>query len=116
MFRYFPNFPALSKETLDIEYHVCIDKYRHSSAAVTPVKYECDSTNLTVTFARSKMLLTEKLTNRAVVTPPLYFKHCIDFYLDKCLTLEYFSSASPIWNAKDNRSRYCPMSLVLRKA
>ena len=40
-----------------------------SAAAVTLVKYECDSRNLTCTFARSKILLTEKLTNGALVTP-----------------------------------------------
>ena len=37
--------------------------------AMTPVKYECDSGNLTGTFARSKILLTEKLANGALVTP-----------------------------------------------
>ena len=42
---------------------------RRSSAAVTPVKYECDSGNLTGTFAKSKILLTEKLANGALVTP-----------------------------------------------
>ena len=42
---------------------------RRSSAAVTPVKYGCDSKNLTCTFAMSKKLLTEKLTNGALVTP-----------------------------------------------
>ena len=36
---------------------------------MTPVKYECDSRNLTGTFARSKILLTEKLANGALVTP-----------------------------------------------
>ena len=40
-----------------------------SSAAVTPVKFECDANNLTGTFARSIILLTEKLTNGALVTP-----------------------------------------------
>ena len=45
------------------------DRCRHSSAAATPVKYECDANNLTGTFARSKILLTEKLTNGALVTP-----------------------------------------------
>ena len=35
---------------------------------VIPVKYECDSKNLTVTFARSKILLTDKSTNGALVT------------------------------------------------
>ena len=42
---------------------------RHSLAAVTPVKYECHSKNLTGTFARSNILLTEKLTKGALVTP-----------------------------------------------
>ena len=45
------------------------DRCRRSSAAGTPVKYECDSRNLTCIFARSIILLTEKLTNRALVTP-----------------------------------------------
>ena len=36
---------------------------------MTPVKYECDSGNLTGTFAKSKILLTEKLANGALVTP-----------------------------------------------
>ena len=38
---------------------------------MTPVKYECDTNNLTGTSARSKILLTEKLTNGALVTPTL---------------------------------------------
>ena len=33
------------------------------------VKYESDSKNITGTFATSKILLTEKLTNGALVTP-----------------------------------------------
>ena len=45
------------------------DRCRHSSAAVAPVKYKCDSNNLRGTFARTKILLTEKLTNGASVTP-----------------------------------------------
>ena len=45
------------------------DRCRRSSAAVTPVKYECDANNLTGTFERSEILLTEKLTNGALVTP-----------------------------------------------
>ena len=36
------------------------DRCRRSSAAVTPVKYKCDSRNLRGTFARSKILLMEK--------------------------------------------------------
>ena len=49
------------------------DRCCRSSAAVTPVKYECDTNNLTGTSARSKILLTEKLANGALVTPPLIF-------------------------------------------
>ena len=45
------------------------DRCHRSSAAVTPVKYESDANNLTGTFARSKILFTEKLTNGALVTP-----------------------------------------------
>ena len=45
------------------------ERCRCSSAAVTPVKYECDANNPTGTFARSKILLTEKLTNGALVPP-----------------------------------------------
>ena len=40
-----------------------------SSAVVTPAKYGCDQKNLIDTFARSKILLTEKLANGALVTP-----------------------------------------------
>ena len=53
------------------------DRCRRSSAAVAPVKYKCDSNNLRATFARSKNLLTEKLTNGALVTPtpgPVYIR------------------------------------------
>ena len=36
---------------------------------MAPVKYKCDSNNLRGIFDRSKILLTEKLTNGALVTP-----------------------------------------------
>ena len=42
-----------------------------SLAMVTFVKYECDLKNITSTFARSKIYLTEKLMNGALVTPTL---------------------------------------------
>ena len=45
------------------------DRCCRSSAAMTAVKYECDANNLTGTFVRSNILLTEKLTNEALVTP-----------------------------------------------
>ena len=38
------------------------DRCCRSSAAVTPVKYECDANNLTGSLTESKILLTEKLT------------------------------------------------------
>ena len=40
-----------------------------SSTAATPVKYKCDSRNLTDTFARSKIVLVEELANGTLVTP-----------------------------------------------
>ena len=50
------------------------DRCRRSSAVVAPAKYKCDSNNLKGAFARSKILLTEKLTNRASVTPtPVFY-------------------------------------------
>ena len=45
------------------------DRCRRSSAVVTSVKYECDSRNITGSFARSKIALTEKLTSGALVPP-----------------------------------------------
>ena len=45
------------------------DRCRRSSAAVASVKYKCDSNNLRGSFGRSKILLTEKLTNGTLVTP-----------------------------------------------
>ena len=54
---------------LAIGYHVLFDGCRRSSATALPVKYEWDSKNVIGTFARSKNVLTEKLTNGALVTP-----------------------------------------------
>ena len=48
-------------------FHRC----RRNSAAGAPVKYKCDLNTLRGTFARSKILQTEKLTNGALVLPPL---------------------------------------------
>ena len=62
---YFLNFSASSKYTLAIECHIYIDRWHYSS----DVKYKCDSNNLTGTFVRTKILLIEKLINRALVTP-----------------------------------------------
>ena len=45
------------------------DRCRRSSDATTPVKYECDSKNMIGTFARSKILFTDKLTNGSLVPP-----------------------------------------------
>ena len=71
-FRYFPNFSASPKYMLAIVNLYITFKFDwccRSSAAVTPVKYECDANNLTGTLTASKILLTEKLTNGALVTP-----------------------------------------------
>ena len=47
------------------------DRCRPCSAAVIPDKYKCDSNNLRSTFARSKLLLPEKLTCGVLEPPPL---------------------------------------------
>ena len=60
------------------------DRCRRSSAAVAPVKNKCDSNNLRGTFSRTKILLTDKLTNRALVTPILYH-----LMLRACLILQF---------------------------
>ena len=44
------------------------DRCHRSCSAVTSAKYKCDWRNLSGTFTRSKFLLTEKLTNGALVT------------------------------------------------
>ena len=68
----FQSFQILALISSHIDWTICAGSASSkllSSAVVTPVKYECGWNNLTCTFARSKILLTEKLTNRALVTP-----------------------------------------------
>ena len=68
-FRYFPNFSALSNSRKLLNSTFIFGRCRHSWAAVTPVKYECDSNNLTCTFEISNISVTEKLMHGALVTP-----------------------------------------------
>ena len=68
-FRYFPNFQNRQNTCQLLNITFIFGRCRRSSAAVTSVKYECGWNNLTCTFARSKILLKEKLTNGALVTP-----------------------------------------------
>ena len=65
---FFSDFSTLPKHT-NITF--IFDRCCCSSAVVTPVKYECGSKNIKGTFARWKILLMEKLPNRALVTPTL---------------------------------------------
>ena len=65
---YFPNFAALWNHTLAIEYHVYIWQVSTQLSCGDTVNYECDSKNRTCTFARSKILLAENLTNGVLVT------------------------------------------------
>ena len=70
-----------------------LDRCRRSSAAVAHVKYKCDLNNLKDSFARSKILLTEKLTNRALVTrTPGWHKAIISITAD---FLEIIHSKQP---------------------
>ena len=75
-FRYFPNFSALSNTHYLLKITFIFDKCRSSSATVAPVKYKCESNDLRDTFARSKTLLTETLTNGALVTPQPWYNQC----------------------------------------
>ena len=72
------------------------DRCHRRWAAETPHKYERDRKSLTYTFAKSKFPITEKLTNRALVTPtPGSLCHqtisnhdtCIEYavYISSCL-------------------------------
>ena len=91
------------------------DRCHRSSAVVTPVKYKCDSDNLRATFARTKILLKEKITNGALVTPTpgvppmttkltswrlIVFREVTDAarpgvgWLNQFLTIHYFSNFS----------------------
>ena len=65
LFRYFPQIFSIVKT------HVCYWISRLYLAGVTAaqLKYKCDSNDSRGIFAGSKILLTEKLTNRALVTP-----------------------------------------------
>ena len=88
-FLYFSNFSALSKTLPLLDITFIFDRCRCSSAAVVPVKYKSDSNNLTGTFARSKILLTEKFTKIVLVTP--YFP-----LQGKCKSMSHYTS-SVIW-------------------
>ena len=68
-FRYFPKFSALSNTRYLLSITSIFHRCHRSSTAVAHVKYEYDSSNLRGTFMRSKILLMEKSTNGALVTP-----------------------------------------------
>ena len=70
-FRYFPNFSKLSKCFL-WNVTLIFSRYRCNLAAVTSVKYGFELKILTCAFAhRSKIFLTEKSMNGALVTPTI---------------------------------------------
>ena len=56
---------------------ICV---RRPRAAVAPVKYKCDSSYIRCTCARSKILLMEKLTNGALVTPTPDLLMCLTLF------------------------------------
>ena len=70
-FHYFLIFQYHQNTCLLLNIAYIFDRCHHSSAVVTPAIYEWDSKYVTRTFARSKSLLMEKLTNRALVNPTL---------------------------------------------
>ena len=68
-FCYFPNFSASLKYMVAMEYNVNIWHVspQHSCGDTCQIWMWCEESNRY--FARSKILLMEKLTNRALVTP-----------------------------------------------
>ena len=63
------RFSPLPKHWLPLEYHIHIWQVLPQLSCGDTCQYECDANNLTGTFAGSKIVLTEKLTNGALVTP-----------------------------------------------
>ena len=85
------SFPLFSRFVNNFKKLVIMfisDRCHHSSATVTPVKYEIDSKNLRGIFGKWKINLTEKFTNRALVTstpgplcPAAYVNDIIHYFL-----------------------------------
>ena len=73
-FRYFPNFQHNQNTCYLLNTTFIFDRCHRSKAAATPVKYECDSRNLTGNFAQSNISITEKFTNGASVTPSVVIR------------------------------------------
>ena len=65
----FRNFQHCQNTCYLMNITFIFDRCHRSSAAVAPVKYECDSNNLRSTFEWWKFFLMEKLMNGALVTP-----------------------------------------------
>ena len=72
-FRYIPNFSVSQKHALAIEYHVYICQVSPQLSCGDTCHIWMWSKDDIDTFARSKILLTEKLANGAWVTPHLVF-------------------------------------------
>ena len=68
-FRYFPIFHNDQNTGYLYDIAFKFDRRPRSWVAETPDKYESDWKYLNYTFAVSKSPLTDKLTNRALVTP-----------------------------------------------
>ena len=65
------------------------DRFGHSSASVASVEYKCDSNNLRGTFCKIEILLTEKLTNGAMVTPTPVSTEIFGLILGWCGSVVY---------------------------
>ena len=79
-----------------------------------PVKYECDSRNLTCTFARLKVLLMEKLTNGALVPPTprsIGASHTCLVIVNRLLMLAVGPLASYIMACSMHKSQFLPQYL-----
>ena len=79
-FHYFPSISVLSKHLWNIAF--IFDKCHCRLDAVTPVKNQCDLKDLTGNFVASKVHLTKKFMNGALVTPT---RGDVDQYLGCCI-------------------------------
>ena len=98
-FQYYHNTSYL----LDITF--IFERGHRSSATVASVKYKCDSNNLRGSFGRSKILLTEKLTNGALVTPTpeLWCRKCAKWFWNKYVLFflkQFMTTTRLIWKLR----------------
>ena len=116
-FRYFPIYCQNRQKTRQLlNIRFIFGRCRRSSAAVTLGQYGCDWNNSIYTFARSKILLTDKLANGALVIPTLYWTLKGTTKQTTCMTTwTNFLKIPMIWHMVRN-FRHRRMDITARRA